>query len=175
LPLARVGHFGLGDALHFERQNVSYFGLIGIIAVDGFCWVMLFEDVFRKFSFSTCAVAFMAASAEGSLAVSDNPHASGVEGEAWSPALTRHRSLILSTAERVVKYLPAMSSASSFPLAIIRRNAEAFIPPSGNAIFTASARSIGVVGVGTCPMESAVRSAVNIFLGGPESAAPHRR
>src|SRR5580692_9743467 len=59
--------------LHFQRKNIRYFGRIGIITVERFFRVMLFEDVFPKFSFSNLAVAFIASSARGLLAVSDDP------------------------------------------------------------------------------------------------------
>ena len=59
--------------LHFQRKNIRYFGRIGIITVERFFRVMLFEDVFPKFSFIDLAVAFIASSAKGLLAVSDDP------------------------------------------------------------------------------------------------------
>jgi hypothetical protein len=78
-------------------------------------------------------------------------------------------------AESVVKYLPAINSASSFPVEAIRRNADAVIEPSGKANCAATSRRNGVVGV-TDPgvgnrMLRVIPIAVHDFFGGAESAA----
>jgi hypothetical protein len=143
----RQSGIGLGNPLHFQCQNVGYFCGIGITLADRLGWVVLFEDVFCKFSFSAFAVMFIASSASICLSVSDDPHASVVEGEARSFRSTRHFSRILSMAESVVKYRPAIRSASNFPEAIIRLKAGPVIEPSGKANCAATSRRNGVVGV----------------------------
>jgi hypothetical protein len=139
LLLAVIGNVGLGYVPHLQRKNIGYFGLIGIILVDGFCRVMLFEDELRKFLISAIAVRFIAASAFRPLAsvVTDDPQFSSIgvlfKFEVRPLALTRHRCLISSMAASVTKYLPAMNSASILPEATMRRSAEADTEPSGNA------------------------------------------
>jgi len=76
-------------------------------------------------------------------------------------------------AESVVKYRPAIRSASNFPAAIIRRKAGPVIEPSGKASCAAISNRNGASGAGrSCPVASAV---VQFFFGGPGFSAPHRR
>jgi hypothetical protein len=50
-------------------------------------------------------------------------------------------------AASVTKYFPAINSASTFPVAAMRRNAEAVIEPSGKANCAATSKHSAVVGV----------------------------
>jgi hypothetical protein len=106
---ARVRHGRGGDARHFQRQHVGYFGFIGMIFVEGFLRVVLFEDVLCKCSFSARAVSFIEAKASFELAVSDIEQSAllvvvDIRPFAW----TRHRFVISLISVIVVKSLFAI-------------------------------------------------------------------
>jgi hypothetical protein len=80
-----------------------------------------------------------------------------------------------SMAEMVVKYLPQMNSASSFPAAIIRRKADAVIDPSGKASFAATANLNGVVDVTGVVMFAPVIAVVHGFFRPADFRIGHQR
>ena len=137
-------------------------------------------EVLAERSLGVRAIFCSAARADLARSISDDPDRAlaeravgvslfGSKPQASSFSGTRHRSLICSICASVVKSLPAMRSTISRPRAASRRNPEAVIEPSGNAIAAAMPSRSGVLG----PISSRAGNFETIAIPARKRETPH--